>query len=153
MRPGCIAVLIGLGVSLVCACPVSAQSDLESGLNSCIDRFRESAPPEQLDLEAECPDLHRALQDGIPSEVWPPLKNLAPYEQLLDLRHTLAVRQEALPEGRTLDPSRLASLLASVVSVEPHAQPEKGVWERFIAWLEEKLAIKDYRTVADDIFK
>jgi len=125
-----------------CSASDSNDSILYSELTDCIDlQFELSPAPDsfsEIDLAANCPELLLSLADS----VWVDKTSLANHDhpnlaQLADLRYFLLGTFSQPESGRTLDFSRLESILAETLDTDDHDQGQNW-WERLLSWLRQR---------------
>jgi len=125
-------------------CSASGSNDtiLYNALTDCIDlQFEYSPAPDsfrEIDLAADCPELLLSLTDS----AWVDKTSLANHEhpslaQLADLRYFLLGTFNQPQPGRTLDFSRLESILAETLDTDDHDQGQNW-WERLLSWLRQR---------------
>jgi hypothetical protein len=130
-------------------CSASGSNDaiLYNELTDCIDlQFERSPAPDsfsEIDLAADCPELLLSLADS----VWVNKTSLANHDhpslaQLADLRYFLLGTFSQPESGRTLDFSRLESILAETLDTDDHDQGQSW-WERLLSWLRQRHKDRD----------
>ena len=115
---------------------------LYNELTDCIDlQFERSPAPDsfsEIDLAVDCPELLLSLAVS----TWVDKTSLSNHDhpglaQLADLRYFLLGTFSHPESGRSLDFSRLESILAATLDTQDHDQGQNW-WERLLSWLRQR---------------
>lgn len=141
MLPGAAALVLAAAQSAACIEAPSAGTALAEQAELCLETLFADGETltrnQPLPVGEKCPALGSALADAPLPDVWrESFRDQATTAQLLDLSALLR-SYRARPAAIRFQPDfgRLDAVLAETLE----EQPQKGWWDRFLRWLEEKL--------------